>query len=342
MLFFMNDYGEGAHPRILQRLTDANFEQLPGYGSDRYTQSAKARIKAACEAPEAEVWLLGGGTQTNRLVISTMLHLSEGVIAAATGHVALHEAGAIEASGHKVLTLPQTGGKLSAEDVERCLHDFYADEVHDHMVFPGMVYLSWPTEYGTLYSKEELTAISAVCRRYSIPLYLDGARLGYGLAASDDLTLPDLARLCDVFYIGGTKVGALCGEALVFPRGAAAMPKRFLTLIKQQGALFAKGRLPGIQFDELFRDGLYFELGRHGVETARRLRALLLAKGYPLYLDSPTNQLFPVLTTARMEALREQVAFELWERLDEDRAVVRFCTSWATRPEDVEALGALL
>ncbi len=340
MLFFMNDYGLGAHPKLLERLAAANLEPLGGYGSDRYTKSAAEKIKAACDAPGAEVRFLGGGTQTNRLVISALLHPSEGVIAAATGHVAVHEAGAIEASGHKVLTLPPADGKLTAEAVERCLAEFHADPVHEHMVWPGMVYLSWPSEYGTLYSRAELEAIHAVCRRYDIPLYLDGARLGYGLAASEDVTLPDLARLCDVFYIGGTKVGALCGEALVFPQGA---PKRFLTLTKQQGALFAKGRLIGIQFDALFTDGLYLELGRHGVAMARQLRSILLEKGYPLLIDSPTNQLFPILTkgtAAELEA--RDVVFEFWEPVDAGRIAVRFACSWGTPPEDVAALGALL
>lgn len=341
MLSFVNDYSEGAHERILQRLLETNREQLPGYGEDPYCASAREKIRSACGRPEADVWFLSGGTQTNRLVISSLLESYQGVLAAESGHIGTHEAGAIETSGHKVLSLPQREGKISGAVLRRYLENFYGDENHEHMVFPGMVYLSWPTEYGTLYSRRELEELHKICQAYRIPLYVDGARLGYGLASPEaDLTLSDLASLCDVFYIGGTKVGALCGEAVVFPRGNA--PRHFMTRIKAQGALLAKGRLLGIQFDTLFSDGLYLQISRNAIETAEALKKGFKEKGYRFYLDSPTNQIFLVLENTRMKELAEQVAFSFWERLDESRTVVRFATSWATRMEDVEALIRLL
>ena len=341
MLYFMSDYTEGAHPKILERLAETNLVSMPGYGDDPLCQSAREKIAAACGREDLQICLLTGGTQTNLIVISTMLRRFEAVVAADTGHVSTHEAGAIEYTGHKVITLPGREGKLSAESLRRCLEGFYADGNHEHMPFPGMVYISYPTEYGTLYSKAELEALSEICRRYAIPLYLDGARLGYGLMSpAADLTLSDIAELCDVFYIGGTKVGALCGEALVFTR--RNMPEHFLTLIKQQGALLAKGRLLGAQFDALFTDDLYWELSRHAVQMAMELKAALWEKGYPLYLDSPTNQQFVLLTDEQMERLGRDVAFSFWEKPDAEHTVVRLATSWATRPEDVQALKALL
>lgn len=337
MLSFVCDYSEGAHPRILERLAETNLVPQSGYGADEYTRSARSKIAKACGCPDADIYFLAGGTQTNQAVISTMLRSWEGVVAAETGHVALHEAGAIEYSGHKVLTVPGHEGKLRAGEVEALLESFYGDANHEHMVFPGMVYLSFPTEYGTLYSRSELQAIHEVCGRYRISLYLDGARLAYGLAAEGcDLTLPDIAALTDVFYIGGTKVGALCGEAVVFPRGNA--PEHFLTQIKQRGALMAKGRLNGIQFDTLFTDGLYFTLGAHAVEMAFLLRKVLHGCGCTFFLESPTNQQFVVLENRMMELLSREVAFDFWEKADETHTVVRFATSWATRPESVEAL----
>lgn len=341
MLYFENDYSEGAHPRILERFIETNMIRQSGYGTDDFCTSAKEKIKAACECPEAQIWLLSGGTQTNQVVISSLLASYQGVIAAETGHIAAHEAGAIEYSGHKVLTLPQHEGKISAEDLKNYVENFYADENYEHMVAPGMVYISHPTEYGTLYTKAELTAISEVCRSYDMPLYMDGARLGYGLMSRrTDLTLPDIARLCDVFYIGGTKVGALCGEAVVFTKGN--MPKHFLALVKQRGALTAKGRLVGVQFDTLFTDNLYFDISRQAIETAERLREVFEEKGYEFFLDSPTNQQFIVLKNSELERLRKVVRFSFWERLDSERTVVRFATSWATTLEDVEALRAVL
>jgi threonine aldolase len=341
MLYFESDYMEGAHPAIMQRLMETNLEPLSGYGVDHYCESAKEKILAACQCPQGQVFFLVGGTQTNRTVIDTMLAPYEGVLAAQTGHIATHEGGAIEAGGHKVLPLPQYQGKLSANDLARWLDTFYGDANHEHMVFPGMVYISHPTEYGTLYTKQELEALSRLCRARHIPLFLDGARLGYGLASRDtDVTLQDIARLCDVFYIGGTKVGALCGEAVVFTQGN--MPPHFVGQAKQHGALLAKGRLLGIQFDTLFTDDLYMTISRHAIDQAMALRDIFRAKGYTLYLDSPTNQQFVVLENSQMERLKSQVAFGFWEALDHDHTVVRFATSWATRPEDVQALEALL
>lgn len=341
MLVFENDYSEGAHDKVLKRLLETNMEQLPGYGTDPYCESAGGKIRKACSCPEAEVCFLTGGTQTNQIVISTMLKPYEGVIAAQTGHVSTHEAGAIEYSGHKVLTLPQEDGKISADALTDFLHSFYEDENHEHMVFPGMVYISHPTEYGTLYTKGELAELSAVCAQYGLPLYMDGARLGYGLAAEGtDVTLKDVAEYCDVFYIGGTKVGALCGEAVVFTK--ENMPPRFMTMIKQRGALLAKGRLLGIQFDALFTDGLYYEISRNAIVTANRLKRILKDKGYEFYIDSPTNQVFVILENEKMEQLKNEVVFSFWEKKDEHHTVVRFATSWATRMEDVEKLAALL
>lgn len=341
MLAFENDYSEGAHEKVLQRLLETNLEQLPGYGADHYCESAKEKIKEACGCPDADVQFIVGGTQTNQIVISSMLKPCEGVIAAETGHVSTHEAGAIECTGHKVLTLPHEAGKIGADVLDDWLHSFYEDENHEHMVFPGMVYISHPTEYGTLYTKGELAELSAVCSQYGIPLYLDGARLGYGLAAEEtDVTLKDVAEYCDVFYIGGTKVGALCGEAVVFTK--ENMPLHFMTMVKQRGALLAKGRLLGIQFDALFTDDLYSEISRNAIVTADRLKQVLKEKGYEFYIDSPTNQIFVILENEKMEQLKQNVVFSFWEKKDEDHTVVRFATSWATRMEDAEKLAALL
>lgn len=341
MISFTCDYNEGAHPAILERLVATNFIQQPGYGADSFTASAKARIREAVGSPQAEVFLLTGGTQTNSTVIATMLRDYQGVVAAQTGHIAVHEAGAVEYTGHKVLTLPQREGKMSAQDLKNYLKGYYADGSYDHMVFPGMVYISFPTEYGTLYSKKELTDIYAVCQEYSLPLFVDGARLGYGLMSpACDITIKDLARLCDVFTIGGTKVGALCGEAVVFPSGKA--PEHFFTMVKQHGALVAKGRLLGVQFDTLFTDGLYFKIAQGAIDLAMQLKKLFLDKGYELFLDSPTNQQFIILTPAAAKALEGKVAYEVWETLPDGRKVVRFATSWATTPEQIAQLSALL
>ena len=341
MLSFANDYQEGAHEKILQRLIETNLEPVSGYGTDPYCELAKEKIRRACECPEADIWFLTGGTQTNQVVIDAMLAPYEGVVAAETAHVAAHEAGAIEYSGHKVLTIPQHEGKILAEELETFLRKFWDDENHEHMVFPGMVYISHPTEYGTLYTKNELENLSAICEAYQIPLYMDGARLGYGLMSSNtDVTLSVIARCCDAFYIGGTKVGALCGEAVVFPKNNT--PKHFLTRIKQHGALLAKGRLLGIQFDTLFTDDLYFVLSRHAIDMAEHLKEGLLEKGISFYLESPTNQQFLLLTDEQAERLKHEVSYSFWEKPDEDHTVIRLATSWATTKEQVAELIAVI
>mgnify|MGYP000874884147 CR=1 FL=1 len=337
MLYFVNDYSEGAHEKVLQHLIDTNMKQLSGYGTDHYCETAKEKIKKACGCGDAEVYLLTGGTQTNQIVIDTMLAPYEGVVAAQTGHVSTHEAGAIEFTGHKVLELPEKNGKICASDLKELVETFYGDDNHEHMVFPGMVYISHPTEYGTLYSKKELEELSSVCRKYKLPLFLDGARLGYGLMSEEtDVTLPMIAKYCDVFYIGGTKVGALCGEAVVFSGNRT--PKHFLTLIKQRGALLAKGRLLGIQFDTLFTDNLYFEISRHAIAMADYLKKGLAEKGCRFYLDSPTNQQFVILENRKMTELKKEVKFSFWEKYDENHTVVRFATSWATKKEEIDQL----
>jgi len=341
MLSFESDYIEGAHPLILQKIIDSNMEQLSGYGADCYTQSAKEKIAKACNLPSAQVYLLTGGTQTNQIVIDTMLKQYEGVVAAQTGHVSVHEAGAIEYTGRKVLTIPAHDGKMVASELETFIQDFYNDGNHEHMVFPGMAYISQPTEYGTLYSKKELTELKNVCNHYKIPLFVDGARLGYAIASSEaDVTLEDLAQLADVFYIGGTKVGALCGEAVVFTKNN--MPLHFEHLVKKHGALLAKGRLLGIQFDTLFTDDLYFKISKNAIEQANYLKKSLKEKGYQFFLDSPTNQQFIVLENSKMKELQEKVKFSFWEKYDDSHTVVRFATSWATTREKVEELIKLL
>ena len=341
MLSFLSDYTEGAHPKVLQALVDSNMLTLPGYGEDERCLRAKEKIRAFCGAPDADVYFLSGGTQANLVVISTMLKRYEAVVCASTGHIQVHEAGAVEFTGHKVIPLPAEDGKLPAVALESYMERFYADETHSHMPFPGMVYLSHPTELGTLYSRAELQALAAVCRRYAMKLFLDGARLGYGLVSpASDVTVKDLVDCCDVFYIGGTKVGALCGEAVVFPR--RGMPPHFDTMAKQQGAMLAKGRLLGIQFDALFTDGLYLELSRHAVNLAMELKAAMLAKGYPPFIDSPTNQQFFVLDNETLARLREHVAFNIREPMEEDRTVIRLVTSWATKPESIEELKKLI
>ena len=341
MLHFECDYNNGCHPKVLERLCETNAEPQSGYGFDEFSASAKEKIRCACACPEAEITFLAGGTQTNAVVISAMLEGYEGVVAVETGHVAAHESGAIEYTGHKVLTLPGHDGKMDAQELEAFVAGFYTDGNYEHMVFPGMVYLSWPTEYGTLYTRRELETIHAVCRRFNMPLYIDGARLGYGLMSpACDLTLPELARLCDVFYIGGTKVGALCGEAVVFPDGR--MPRHFFSTVKQHGALFAKGRLCGVQFDALFTDGLYFALSRHAIEAAESLKSLLREKGYEFYLSTPTNQQFVIVSDEKREELEKKVVFSFWSKPDAAHTVIRFCTSWSTTAEEIEALRGVL
>lgn len=337
LLPFASDYMEGAHPSILQQLSDINLTPMTGYGTDDICTKAHQEILEACGCPEGEVYFLTGGTQTNAVVIDSVLHGVQGVIAAVTGHVSLHEAGAIEFTGHKVIQLPHKLGKLEASSVEKYLKDFYADSNYTHMVQPGMIYVSNPTEYGTLYTKAELTALSNVCREYHIPLYLDGARLAYALAAPEnDVTLKDLAELCDVFYIGGTKCGALIGEALVLPK-RNTIPF-FFTSIKQHGALLAKGWLLGVQFHALFKDGLYETIGAPAIENAQAIRAALKELGLPLFFDTPTNQTFVIFPNEKLPALGEKVIYGFWEKYDATHTVIRFATSWATTKENTQKL----
>lgn len=336
-LFFASDYMEGAHPQVMQRLLETNMEQTSGYGTDHYCEEARDLIRKACGAPDAAVYFLVGGTQTNATVIDGLLHRYEGVIAAETGHVAGHEAGAIEFGGHKVLTIPGHQGKITAEEVDRFVTDFYADGNCDHMVHPGMVYISQPTEYGTLYSKSELTELSRVCRKHNVPLYADGARLAYALACPEnDVTLEDLASLCDLFYIGGTKCGLLFGEAVVIPN--KNLIPHFFTTIKQHGALLAKGRLLGIQFGVLFKTDLYLQIGKPAIQAAAKIKKFLKEAGYEMSLETPTNQIFVILENSVYNQLKEKVELSYWEKKDDSHTVVRIATSWATREENVDKL----
>lgn len=336
MISFESDYNNGCHQAILDRLVATNDERSTGYGLDDYCIAARDKIRQAIGKPEADVFFLVGGTQTNATVIDAMLHSYQGVLAVETGHINVHESGAIEFGGHKVLTLPSHDGKMDASELEQWLKDFYADPTFDHMVFPGMVYITFATEMGTIYSLAELQAISGICKRYELPLFIDGARLGYGLMAEGcDMTLSQLADLCDVFYIGGTKCGAYCGEAVVFPHHNA--PAHFFTIVKQHGALMAKGRLLGIQFDTLMQDNLFLKIARHAVVQAIRLRDAFIARGYEMYSDSPTNQQFVLLDKATIERLEKDFVFEQWFPVG-DKMNCRFVTSWATVPADVDAL----
>lgn len=341
MISFESDYIEGAHPKIFEALMRTNMENLSGYGTDIYCESAAEKIIDACGVKDAKVRFISGGTQTNTVVIASLLDRTEGVVCAKTGHIHCHEAGSVEYTGHKVLEIPGHEGKIDANELETFVSNFYNDDNHDHMVFPGMVYISHPTEYGTLYSKAELTAISAICQKYKMSLFLDGARLGYGLMShSTDVTLNDIATLTDVFYIGGTKVGALCGEAVVFTKGN--MPPRFTTLIKQQGALLAKGRLMGVQFDALFTDNLYFEISKNAIDRADELKKVLKKAGIPFFLETPTNQQFVILENNYLKELSNRVRTAFWETKDASHTVVRFATSWATTEEKVQSLSTFL
>lgn len=337
MIRFDSDYLEGCLPEILEAFQKTNFEQTPGYGEDDFCAEARELVKKACEAPEADVHFLVGGTQTNATVIASLLKPYQGAICADTGHINVHETGAVEHTGHKVLAIPNTDGKISAAQIREVLDAHYSDPSAEHNVQPAMVYISFPTERGTIYSKEEMRAISKVCRVAGIPLFVDGARLGYGLASPGcDLTLPEIAALADVFYIGGTKQGALFGECVVFRN--SLLSEDFRYNIKQNGGLLAKGRLLGIQFAELFRDGLYFRAAKHAVELAQLLKSSLKEKGYSFLVDSPSNQQFPILKNDDVARLHELFGFEDWTKVDGEHTAVRFCTSWATTREAVDAL----
>ena len=337
MILFNCDYLEGAHPRVMQRLMETNMEQHPGYGEDLHCAKARKTIQNLCQAPKADVHFLVGGTQTNLTLLTAVLKPWQGVISADTGHIAVHETGSVEACGHKVIELPNTNGKLVAGQVSEYCRLHHSDEAHEHMVMPGAVYISNPTEVGTLYSREELIALRGVCDRWGLILFLDGARLGYGLASPENtLDLPFLAEICDAFYIGGTKQGLLFGEALVISNDA--IKKDFRYIIKQKGGMFAKGRLMGVQFEEMMKDGLYMELSEHAVGLAMKLKAALADLGYPFLFDSPTNQQFPILPDALLNELKKKYSYSYQKRMDPEHSAVRFCTSWATREEDLDQL----
>ncbi len=340
MLDFSCDYRNGACQPVLDALIKTNGETTATYGFDICSKRAEEKIKAACKAPDAEVFLIAGGTQTNMTVISSCLLSYEGVLSAETGHINCHESGAVEHAGYKVLALPHHEGKICAKELMAYMCGFENNPSRDHMVFPAMVYISFPTEYGTIYSKSELLEIRKVCDEYNLKLFLDGARLGYGLCCDEcDIDLPFLAQICDVFYIGGTKVGALCGEAVVFPKKA---PAHFITMIKQRGAMLAKSRVLGVQFDALFSDGVYFKIAKNGADRAKQLKKTFADKGYEFFINSPTNQQFIILDNKKLEELQTKVGFEVWEPYGEDKTVVRFATSWSTTEEDIKELQKLI
>lgn len=344
MIHLESDYNNGAHETVLRLLIETNDERTQSYGDDRFSEEARQLIREACQAPEAQIWFLAGGTQTNATIIDCVLQPYEGVLCAETAHINVHEAGAVEFTGHKVIALPAHEGKLDAADVRTWLSGYFADETAEHMVRPGMVYVTFPTELGTIYSAAELTTLHDVCHEYGLLLYVDGARLAYGLAASTDVTLPLLARTADVFYIGGTKCGALCGEAVVFPRGNA--PEHMLSRIKRHGALLAKSRVVGVQFEALFTSvghtSLYINIGCHAVMLAMRLNRLFTERmGYAPYIDSPTNQQFFVIPNDKLELLRRYIGFETWCPVDQQHTACRFVTSWATTEEEIVQLEQL-
>ncbi len=336
---FESDYNNGAHPEVLRHLMDTNGESSQSYGYDEWSESARVKIRQACECPDADVFFLAGGTQANATVIDALLRPYQAVIAVETAHINVHESGAVEANGHKVIALASHEGRMWASDLDNYLLRFFADPTWEHMAVPGMVYVTMPTELGTIYKKEEIDAIYTVCHEHGLALYIDGARLGYGLMAEEcDISLPWLANHSDAFYIGGTKMGALCGEAVVFPKGA---PKGFFTHVKAHGALLAKSRVAGVQFDALFTNELYFRISNHALLMAKRLRVIFEEAGFVLK-DSPTNQQFVVLGNDMVERLMQQVLFETWEPIDECHTLCRFVTSWATTEADLEALRVAL
>ncbi len=341
MITFDNDYSNGAHPRVLENLVRHNDATPTAYGFDEFSERAKQRIREACGMPDAQIFFLTGGTQTNATTIDSMLYQYEGVICVDTGHINVHEAGAVEFTEHKIITLPSVNGKMEAKTLDKYLDDFMADGNNAHAVYPGLVYITFPTELGTLYSAQELDDIYKICQRYDIPLYVDGARLGYGLMADGcDITLPYLARHCDVFYIGGTKIGALCGEAVVFTNRQAH--KHFFSIQKQHGAVIAKGALIGLQFEALFTDNLYFNIARHAIDMAMQMKQIFKEKGYAFYLDSPTNQQFVILPNDTVERLSKEIGFSHWGKADIHHTVCRFVTSWATTADELNELKRLL
>lgn len=340
MIHFDCDYMAGAHPEVLASIVNNNTVQTSGYGCDEFCTKARQLIREACGTPDAAVHFMIGGTQTNSTVLDGLLRRTDGVLAAETAHINVHESGAIELTSHKVISLPSHDGKLCPDEVEDYLRTFYADDTNEHMVAPGAVYISFPTEYGTIYTLSELERLSSICKEFNIPLYADGARLGYGLAASKDVTLKDIARLCDVFYIGGTKMGALFGEAVVCTN--TNLLPRFFPLMKAHGAVLAKGRLLGMQFGALFTDNLYMRIANHGVRLAMRLRQVFESCGYHPFIDSPTNQQFFILPNKVIDHLLTSASFEYWGPRGETESKVRFVTSWETTDADIDTLEKLL
>lgn len=331
------DYNNGCHPAILRRLAETNDKKSKTYGYDEWTESAKAKIREACDDPDAQIRFLVGGTQTNATVIDSLLQSYEGVVAVQTAHINSHEAGAIEFTEHKVITIPGHDGKMDPKELEQYMNEFLDDANSEHSVYPGMVYITFPTELGTLYTKDELTELYELCQKYHLPLYIDGARLGYGLMSPEnDITLPYLAHHCDVFYIGGTKVGALCGEAVVFTHNNAH--PHFFNIVKQHGALMAKGRVVGLQFETLFTDNLYFEISKHAIDMAMQVKQIFKEAGYPFLVDSPTNQQFVILPNEELPRLSQNILFETWGKVDPTHTACRFVTSWATTKEEIEEL----
>ena len=337
MIRFNSDYQEGAHPRILEKLIETNMVQTNGYGEDPFCDEARELIKKVCRAENADVHFLVGGTQTNFTFLSAAMRPYQGVLSAASGHIAVHETGSVEATGHKVIELPHVNGKINAQQISEYCRLHFSDDSHEHMVMPKVVYISQPTEYGTLYSKEELLSIRAACDQWKLYLFIDGARMGYGLASEAcDVDLPFLAEVTDAFYIGGTKQGALFGEALVISNDVLKPDFRYV--IKQKGGMLAKGRLLGVQFIELFRDGLYFELSAHAHKLAMKLKTAFIEMGLPFLIESPTNQQFPILPDSALEELKKDYAYSYIQRVDENHSCVRFCTGWATLEENVDKL----
>ena len=336
MIRFTNDYNRGAHPAILKALEETNDTAYEGYGLDELSEQAKTAIHRYLDCPGAAIHFLVGGTQTNATILSSILRPYQSVIATDTGHISSHETGAVEHGGHKIETVPNRDGKLTAAQVREIAQRFADSDIQEHVTMPKVVYVSFPSEYGTLYSLQELTELRAVCDEFGLYLMLDGARMGYGLNASPDVTLPDIARLADVFYIGGTKCGLLFGEAVVIPN--PALQQDFRSCIKQGGGMLAKGWLTGLQFYTMFKDGLYFEITRQAVEQSRRIREAFEEAGIPLFIDSPTNQQFVVVTHEQRAALAENYCFLFEKKIDDDRDCIRFCTAWSTRPEEVDAL----
>ena len=337
MISFECDYNNGAHPKVLENLIKYNDAKPTPYGFDEFSERAKERIRVACGLPDAQIFFLTGGTQTNATTIDSMLYQYEGVICVGSGHINVHEAGAVEFTEHKIITIADNNGKMEAKTLDKYLDDYMHDGNKDHAVHPGLVYITFPTEFGTLYTAKELDEIYQVCQHYEIPLYIDGARLGYGLKAEgNDISLPYLARHCDVFYIGGTKIGALCGEAVVFTHQNAH--KHFFSIQKQHGAVIAKGALIGLQFDALFTDNLYFKLSEHAIQMAMRMKQIFIRKGFEFYVDSPTNQQFYIIPNSHLDALRQHVGFEVWCPVDEGHTACRFVTSWATTEQEIMTL----